>query len=70
MGIVFILVEKNGRSPLKYSRGFISKFENMSNEWRFDLNVPKIRVKCFIPLTKVNIINFDFDQNILHQFCC
>ena len=33
-----------------------------------DLNVPKIRVKCFIPLNKLNIINVDHDHNILHQF--
>ena len=29
-------------------------------------NVSKIRVKCFIPLTKINIINFNYDLNILH----
>ena len=29
-------------------------------------NVPKIRVKCFIPLIKVNIHNFHYDHNILH----
>ena len=31
-------------------------------------NIPKIIVKCFIPLTKVNMINYDYDYNILHQF--
>ena len=33
-------------------------------------NVPKIRVKCFIPFTKDIIINFDYDHNILHEFQC
>ena len=31
-------------------------------------NVPKIREQCFIPLTKVNILNFDYDHNILREF--
>ena len=31
-------------------------------------NDPKIRVQCFIPLTKVNILNFDYDHNILREF--
>ena len=30
--------------------------------------VPKIRVQCFIPLTKLNILNFDYDHNILREF--
>ena len=47
---------------------FKKNFENMSNEGV--LNVPKIYVKCFIPLTKVNILNDDYDHNILHQFLC
>ena len=34
----------------------------------FDLNVPKLRVKCFNPCTKVDIINFDYVHDILHQF--
>ena len=29
----------------------------------------KIRLKCHVPLTKVIIINFDYDHN-LHQFEC
>ena len=29
-------------------------------------NVSKIRVQWFIPLTKINIINFNYDLNILH----
>ena len=31
-------------------------------------NVPKIRIKCFIPITKVEILNCDYDHNILHEF--
>ena len=57
---------KNGGSPLKCWRGVISNFENVSNERRFNINVPKISVKCFFPLTKVYIIHSYYDHNILH----
>ena len=30
-------------------------------------NVPKIKVKCFIPFTQVNILKFNYDHNILHE---
>ena len=59
-------IEKNATFHTQYR--FLKNFENMSNEGI--LNVPKIYVKCFIPLTKVNIhtCNDDYDHNILHQF--
>ena len=32
-------------------------------------NVPKIRViQCFIPLSKVNMLNYDYDHYILREF--
>ena len=29
-------------------------------------NAPKIRVKCFIPFTKVNIIKSNYDHDVLN----
>ena len=47
-------------------RGVISNFVNGSNERRLDLKCSENKKKCFISLTKVNIIKFDYDYNILH----
>ena len=61
MGIVFILVRKNVGVTVE-----ILKMCQMKGS--LIQNVPKIRVNCFIPLFKVNIINFDYDHNIIHLF--
>ena len=63
MGIVFILSRKKCEVTVEiFKRVYLKVWKYV--KW---VEVPKIRVKCFIPLTKVNFINFYFDQNILHQ---
>ena len=66
-GIVFISVWKKwggGCHHWNIEKGLSQtlKMEVWSKMFR------KIRVKCFIPLTKVNIPNFDYDHNIVHEF--
>ena len=65
MGIVFIVVRKKmGSHCWNIEKGLKMLQMRGGLIW----NNPKMRVKWFICLTKVNIINFDYDHNILHEF--
>ena len=60
IGIVSILVRKKcGITVEIFKRGYLKLWKCL--KWE---DVPKIRVKCFISLTKVYIINFNHDYTI------
>ena len=58
MGIVLILVRKKYEVTVELLKGGYLKLWKCV-KWE---EVPKIKFKCFIPLIKVNIIKFNYDQ--------
>ena len=70
MGIVFTSVMKNGRHLRSIEERLSQCFKMVQIRGGLIQNVPKIRLKGFISLTKVSIIHFDYDHNILNQFYC
>ena len=57
--------EKNGGHRWTIEEGLFQTLKMCHVRRGLIKNVPKRRVKCFIPLTKVKIIYFDYDHNIL-----
>ena len=69
MSIVFILVIKKVKDHRWDNEMGLSQTLKMCQmKGGLIYDVPKIGVKCLIPLTKVNIHNFDYEHNILHYF--
>ena len=67
MGIVFILVRKKWGVPVEILKQTMKMCQMRGG--LIDLKCSENKNKMhFIPLIKVNNINFDYDHNILQQF--